>query len=197
MEKSRIAAIVPKGKLFDKVFAEGLVLAARDMGTEIERISTEFSAPGSLASIWAVIERASSVIADVTGRNPNVMFLAGRAIGAGKQVIFLSQHGEDFPIGDTDFAPIIYASDLNYLRQEMAAYLSGTPRGNPPKDESPRAQFMRIFGEIMQKHQQEHRGEIVMENAATFVLVSQELDLALVQDLARRGRELGIRIKLM
>jgi hypothetical protein len=36
-----------------------------------------------------------------------------------------------------------------------------------------------------------------MENPTTFVLFDQNMDLALVQELARHAREKGFRLKLM
>jgi hypothetical protein len=197
MEKTRIAAILPRGKIFERVFSEGILPAACELGSEIERVDTEFSARGSLKPIFEMIERSSLVIADLTACNPNVMFLAGHAAGLGKTLICIAQHAENFPIADLDHPSIIYAGDPKFLKEELLPSLRGTSRRAAPAEENPRAKFLSTFGDLMQKHQQQHRGEILMENPTTFVLVDQDLDLALVQDLARRGRELGIRIKLM
>jgi hypothetical protein len=60
--------------------------------------------------VWGAICGAGAIIADCTGRNPNVFYEIGIAHTIGKQVILLSQDVEDVP------------ADLRYYR-----YLLYTP----------------------------------------------------------------------
>ena len=196
MKHGRIAAILPIGKLFDQIFARAIAPAAKEAGSKISRIGAEFSSPGALGQICQSLEAADLVLADITARNPHVMFLAGYALGIGRDVRYLVQHGEDFPFHKA--SPIVYASNLDFLKSELQKLLAG---GESSAAEGhggdAREQFLATFGDLLKKHQHEHRGEIYLENPTTFVLVGQDMDLALVQDLARRGREIGIRLKLM
>jgi hypothetical protein len=128
------------------------------------------------------------------------MYGAGYAHGVGKRVLFLTSHGEDFPFDKDRHPIIIYAGNLDFLRNELSKYLhTGKTASAPPESASSngREKFAQIFGDILKQHHHEHRGEIEMENAKTFVLLNQDMDLALVQDLSRKARELGFRIKLM
>lgn len=197
MKRSRIAAILPVGKLFDRVFGEGIAPAAKEMGAECIRIEPEFSSPGRLGASCQNLESADLIIADITARNANVMFLAGYAQGIGREVLSLTQSGEDFPFDRSKHPPIIYGHDLAFLKAELLAYLRGDANAGAQTQGDARQQFLATFGDLLKKHQHEHHGEIHLENPTTYVLVNQDMDLALVQDLARRGRELGVRIKLM
>lgn len=64
--------------------------------------------------IWEKINRARFIIADLTGRNPNVFYEVGMAHTLGKEVILLAQSMEDVPF------------DLKALRCIVYSY---TPRG--------------------------------------------------------------------
>ena len=76
MKHSRIAAILPVGKLFDRVFDEAIAPAAKEQGAECIRIEPEFSSSGRLGAACQCLESAGLIIADITARNAHVMFLA-------------------------------------------------------------------------------------------------------------------------
>jgi chorismate synthase len=78
--------------------------------------------------------------------------------------------------------------------EQIATPASARSNGAAP---DPRRLFKSKFGDILSAHHHQHRGEIQMENETTFVLLNQDMDLALVQDLSRRAREIGFRLKLM
>jgi hypothetical protein len=197
MKRSRIAVILPTGKLFDRVFLEGIAPVAKEIKAECTRVEPEFSSAGRLGQICQTLEKTDLIVADITARNANVMFLAGYAQGIGREVLFLTQSGEDFPFDRLKYPPIIYGNDLAFLKDEIAARLRGEAKNPSPVHNDARQQFLATFGDLLKKHQHEHQGEIQLENPTTYVLLNQDMDLPLVQDLARRGRDLGIRIKLM
>ncbi len=197
MKWARMVSLLPVGKLFDRAFAEGIKPAAEQANIHCAVIEPLFSAPGHLDTICQEIEGADLIVADVTARNPNVMFLAGYAQGIGRDLLLITQHGEDFPFDPAKLPPIIYGGAPIFLKQEILAFLRNKTNAQAPHAGNAREQFMQTFGDLLNKHQYEHRGEIHLENPTTFVLLNQDMDLPLVQDIARRGRELGIRIKLM
>ena len=193
---NKIAVLLPEGKLFDQLFAEAIEPALPGA----VRLRAEFSSESQLGPICNAIEAAEWVVADLSGKNPNVMYLAGFAHGIGKKVVFLAQHLEDFPFDKAKHPVIGYGADRVYLRTELSHFAANgklSAGGQAPEPESARARFLEVFGEILAKHGYEHRGEVQLENPTTFILLNQEMDLRLVQDLARKARELGLRLKLM
>jgi hypothetical protein len=195
----RIVALLPEGKYFQRVF-EVISAAARASGATVRLAPAEFSDEGELGRVMAELENAELVVADVSARNPNVMYEAGMAHGIGKRVLFLAQHGEDFPFDRSKQPAIIYAGNLEFLREEIRRFLGGDsfqPAEAGKTVTDAREKFLGLFGEILKQHGHEHRGRVEMENDKTFLLLEQDMDLGLVQDLARKARELGLRIKLM
>ena len=193
----RIATILPSGKLFERVFSEGFATAKKELGPiEFVRITPDLSSETKLHQHFENIQSAAAVIADFTARNPNVMFLAGYARALKKRLTCITQHAEDFPFDQSERPPIIYGADLAFLRAELVAEYCGRS-GVPPSTEDPREMFHSIFGDLLKKHGYEHRGTIILEPPSTYTLLEQEMDLPLVQDIARRARELGLRVKLM
>ena len=192
MQKSRIAVLLPAGKLFDRIFADAIVPA--NLG-DLKRLSTELS-DSKLPSTLNAIKSSATVIADLSAHNPHIMFLTGYARALEKPITYLAQHAEDFPFAKSTH-PIIYNSDLNFLRTELVAQFSGQRTAHNNGADDPRAKFLSTFGDLLQKHAHEHRGPILQDEPNVFTLLEQDMDLALVQDIARRGRELGIRVRLM
>ena len=200
-----LALVLPVGPFFDRASAE-LSSLAESLGATCRRVPSEFYSPNQLGQSCGQIEKAGLVAIDISGRNPNTIYLAGYAHGIGKRVLFLAQHGEDLPFDRTRHDIIIYHANLDLLKQYLDAFLrTGTAEpaeatagaAPSPATADAKARFKTIFGDIMSEFDAEHSGEIYMENDKTFVLVEQDLELALVQALARRARELGLRIKLL
>jgi hypothetical protein len=192
MENPRIAVILPAGKIFDRIFTEAI--AAAGLG-ELLRISTDLADP-KLQAALATLDSCTTVIADVTARNPHAMFLAGYARALKKPILFITQSAEDFPFSG---APIVYGANTEFLRTELAARLSAN-RSDPtstPGENDARAKFLSIFGDLLQKHRYEHRGPVEQNEPTVFTLIDQDMDLALVQEIARRARELNLRVRLM
>jgi len=196
----KVIALLPEGKLFDRLYSEAIVPAVEKANWSVERLSLECSSQSKFATVHRALENADIVIADLTGKNPNVMYLVGYAHGIGRKMLLIAQHLEDFPL-DKMHSVIGYAGDRAFLTTELEAFLAtGTVSAKEKTSDSggsANEKFVSLFGDILSAHNYEHRGEIQMENPTTFVLLNQDMDLALVQALARRARELGLRLKLM
>jgi hypothetical protein len=199
-----IIALLPEGKLFDAVYDDALRPAAEAAGLAITRVASEFSGDSALGAFCSELEKSDLAVADVTGRNPNIFYQIGYAHALGKKVLLISRHGEDFPFNKAKHPAIIYSGDVPFLKKEFASYLenggeiastSQVP-GESTVTLEPRDRFEHLFGDILAAHKHQHHGSVEMENANTFVLVDQDMELALVQDLARRAREIGVRLKL-
>ena len=75
-----------------------------------ERADDIYDVSGIMQSVWEGINRAGVVVAELTGRNPNVFYELGVAHTLGRPVIMLSQDIEDVP------------SDLRHLRCILYRY---------------------------------------------------------------------------
>jgi hypothetical protein len=74
-----------------------LCKVANELGLTIKR-ADEFSSSNPIVSdIWSAIWNTKIVIADCTGKNPNVFYEIGIAHTVGKSVVFLTQDKMDIP----------------------------------------------------------------------------------------------------
>jgi hypothetical protein len=78
-----------------------------------ERADDIHDISGIMQSVWESINRARLIVAEMTGRNPNVFYELGIAHTLGKQVIMITQ--------SMDFVPF----DLKHLRCIVYEYKPG------------------------------------------------------------------------
>jgi len=71
-----------------------------------------------MADIWEAICAARIIVADCTGRNPNVFYEAGLAHTVGKPVVLLTQNKDDIPF---DLRHIRYI-DYEFTPRGMAIF---------------------------------------------------------------------------
>jgi len=95
---------MPFGGWFDQYYKEIFCPAIDKAGLDPKR-SDDLYRPGTIVSdIWNYTKEAEIILADLTGRNPNVLYELGLAHAIAKPVILLTVSIEDIPF------------DLNALR---------------------------------------------------------------------------------
>ena len=65
------------------------------------------------------IAKADLIVADLTGRNPNVFYETGYAHALTKRVILLTQRAEDIPFDLKDYPHVIYDGKIFRLKPEL------------------------------------------------------------------------------
>lgn len=79
------------------VYEHGIKPLVEDMGLICRRADEIYSTQNILGDIWEAIQTAEIIIADLTGKNPNVMYELGLCHMIWKKVILLSQNKDDVP----------------------------------------------------------------------------------------------------
>jgi len=98
----------PFGEPFDTVYRDHLQSAASAAEFSIERADEIFGTEPIIEDIWRSINSAAVVTADVTGRNPNVMYEIGMAHTVGRPVIIITQNMSDVPFDLRHYRCLIY-----------------------------------------------------------------------------------------
>jgi len=81
-----------------------------------------------LEDIWLSINSASHIIADMSGKNPNVMYEIGIAHTLGKKTILLSQDDDSIPFDFKRFRILLYEDNTDgfaKIKTELPNYLLG------------------------------------------------------------------------
>lgn len=110
----QIFVLMPFAQQIEPVYDDHIKKVAGDLGMTVGRADDFFSTGQIVLDIWSAINAASTVIADCTGRNPNVFYEVGLAHAVGKNTILISQSLDDVPF------------DLRHLRVTIYKY---TPPG--------------------------------------------------------------------
>lgn len=105
--------IMPFGDGFDDIYKEIYVPAIKAAGLEPLRADEIYDNQPIIQDINHSIHSAKVILADVTGRNPNVNYELGAAHALGKEVIILTAKSEDVP---SDYRHIRY---IKYNRGDI------------------------------------------------------------------------------
>jgi hypothetical protein len=104
---------------FDDVYMLGIKPAAEDAGAYCERIDEQIFAESILARLYNQIAKADLIVADMTGRNPNVFYEVGYAHALGKTVILLTKNADDIPFDLKHYPHIIYHGSIAGLKENL------------------------------------------------------------------------------
>jgi hypothetical protein len=101
--------LCPFSEPFDAVYREHVLPLVEAQGFTIERADEIFGTQPIIEDIWEGIVSSSVIIADVSGRNPNVMYEIGMAHTVGKPVIIMTQSIDDVPFDLKHHRCIVYS----------------------------------------------------------------------------------------
>lgn len=118
--KSFCFVLMPFDSDFNDIYEFGIKGACADVGVYCERVDEQIFLGSMLDRIYNQISRADLLVADMTGRNPNVFYEVGYAHALGKNVVLLTQKSEDIPFDLKHFPHIIYGTQIKDLRTELA-----------------------------------------------------------------------------
>jgi nucleoside 2-deoxyribosyltransferase len=110
--------LMPFDQKFDDIYKLGIKETAEQLGINAERVDEQiFHQENILERIYNQIIAADFIIADMTGRNPNVFYETGYAHAKGKICLLLTSNADDIPFDLKHHRHIIYGSSIQNLRQ--------------------------------------------------------------------------------
>jgi hypothetical protein len=118
----------PFNTIYDGYVTPGVTVE----GFTIVRADQIYGTEPIIEDIWAAINEAEFVIADITGRNANVTYEIGIAHTVGKPVIMVTQNIEDVPFDLRHLRCIVYSNSVEgykQLQNKIAATLRRIRRG--------------------------------------------------------------------
>jgi hypothetical protein len=93
--------------------------ACKAMAVQPVRGDDVFTPTDILVDIWQSINGADFVIADITGRNPNVLYELGIAHTLAKPVLIISRNAADIPIDLSTRRVILYGQSEGDWREDL------------------------------------------------------------------------------
>lgn len=117
--KPFVFVLMPFAKEFDDVYLLGIKPACEKAGAYAERVDEQIFHESILQRIYNQISKADVIIADMTGRNPNVFYEVGYAHALGKPVILLTRTADDIPFDLQHYAHIVHGGRISDLIPEL------------------------------------------------------------------------------
>lgn len=116
--------LLPLREPFKAVYAEAVAPVAEELGITCGHAASIFGPGRIMKDIISSITFAEVIVAELTGRNPNVFYELGVAHQQGKQVVLLSQDIDDVPFDLRDMRVVEYTwngaeSEAEKLRRDL------------------------------------------------------------------------------
>lgn len=118
MSKYKAFVIMPFGSDFTDVYKLGIKATAKECDVDAKRLDDDFFDTNMVEEIYKKINDADFIIADMTGRNPNVFYEVGYADAKNKLILLLTQNVNDIPFDFKQRLHIEY-SDVSSLKEKL------------------------------------------------------------------------------
>ncbi|CQR72136.1 hypothetical protein SOV_09800 [Sporomusa ovata DSM 2662] len=110
--------LMPFADSFNDTYQLGIKAAAAKVGVEAQRLDEQIFNEGMLERIYRQIDMADIIIANMSGKNPNVFYEVGYAHAKEKICILLTDNASDIPFDLKQRRHIVY-STLTQLQEEL------------------------------------------------------------------------------
>lgn len=92
-----VFVLMPFDDALQPVYEDHIKEVVSNLGLRIDKADNFFGTGSIMKDVWSAIHAARIVVADCTGRNPNVFYEIGLAHAIGKHTILIAQSLDDIP----------------------------------------------------------------------------------------------------
>ena len=111
--------LMPFEKAFDDIYKLGIQAVANELDVVAERVDEQTFSETILERIFRQIDAADFIIADMTGKNPNVFYEVGYAHAKNKLCTLLTQQAEDIPFDLKQHRHLVYGGSIQSLKEQL------------------------------------------------------------------------------
>jgi hypothetical protein len=116
--------LMPFGAPFDRYYTNVFVPAIEHAGLDPVRADSLFRSSPIMGDIWRLVRHASVLLADLSGKNPNVFYELGLAHAVGKPVVLVSSNIDDVPFDLRGLRVLIYDKENENWGHELEQSIS-------------------------------------------------------------------------
>lgn len=109
---------------FFSIYQKAIRPSLLEIGCKVEHANDVVTSEDRIiAAIYDQIAQAKFLVADITGKNPNVFYELGYAHALGKKVLIIVQDKGDVPFDISQLRYILYKPDsLHALKEDIQKY---------------------------------------------------------------------------
>lgn len=119
MKRPFVFVIMSFAREFGDVYELGMSQPVSWSAPIVRRVDEQSFLESILERIYGQIEKADMVIAEMTGRNPNVFYEVGYAHGLRKPVVLVTRSADDIPFDLRHYPHVVYGGSIATLRNEL------------------------------------------------------------------------------
>jgi hypothetical protein len=105
---AELFVVMPFTEGLAQVYDGHIKAVAKGLGLSVARADDFFGTHSIVEDVWRALYHARVVIADCTGRNPNVFYELGIAHTLGRPVVLVSQDQDDIPFDVRHIRSLVY-----------------------------------------------------------------------------------------
>lgn len=113
--------LMPFDRNFEDIYHLGIKAVANELGVVAERVDEQHFSETILERIYRQIENCDFVIAEMTGRNPNVFYEVGYAHAKAKLCSLITQSAGDIPFDLKHHPHVVYDGSIVDLKSQLAS----------------------------------------------------------------------------
>ena len=111
--------LMPFDSKFSDIYRYGIKQAAEESGVIAERVDEQNFSETILERIYRQIENSDFIIAEMTGKNPNVFYEVGYAHAIHKLCALITQSADDIPFDLKHHTHVIYDGSIDNLKSQI------------------------------------------------------------------------------
>ncbi len=112
--------LMPFENTYDDIYSLGIKHVAEANDVLAERVDEQNFSETILERIYRQIDSCDFVIAEMTGRNPNVFYEVGYAHAKGKLCALVTQSADDIPFDLKHHTHVVYNGSVKDLREKLS-----------------------------------------------------------------------------
>jgi hypothetical protein len=145
-----VLVLMPFSEQFSDIYT-GIEAAIVQAGARCERVDKQKFDQNILQQIYDMIREADIIVADMSGKNPNVFYETGYAHALGKSVVLLVQDVNDIPFDLKHYTHIIYDGKISKLKPELETWIKwhiDNPKSTDSEDSLP---LIKVSSQLVEK----------------------------------------------
>src|SRR6266478_2104220 len=127
--RTKVFIAMPFARRFNPVYEDVIRPALQEIGCNVDRVDEVYKSTPIIRDIELGIQKADIFVADLSERNPNVLYELGYARGIGRPLVLITQKIRDVPFDLQHRRCFLYSSSFrgkNKLVEDLQQAVSET-----------------------------------------------------------------------